>query len=172
MTTQRPTPLPWPTPALVLAALVSAGCALAAAQEAAVDPDQEARRIFTTIMSPYCPGQLLADCGSAQAEALRDTIKARLQRGVPPEAIVDDLVASFGPEVLALPPNEGVGRVAWLGPIAALAASLLLILSWQRERRATSAAGQSAQQARAEPEDGEEAEMRTRLRRELDDLDS
>ena len=97
--------------------------------------DAEARQIFTTIMSPYCPGQMLADCTSSAAAAMRDSIKAQLRRGRPSQEIVDELVATFGSEVLALPPNEGMGRLAWLGPIGALLASLLIIFWWVRQRQ-------------------------------------
>lgn len=99
------------------------------------DPDKEARRIFTTVMSPYCPGLLLADCSSSAAAVLRDSIKAQLHRGTPPQDIMDELVASFGDNILGAPPNRGMGRLAWLGPIAALSASLLIIFWWVRQRR-------------------------------------
>ena len=45
------------------------------------DPDKEARKIFTTVMSPYCPGLLLADCGHPAA-ALKS---ARLTRTLDPK---------------------------------------------------------------------------------------
>jgi cytochrome c-type biogenesis protein CcmH len=105
------------------------------AADAYFDPDKEARRIFTTIMSPYCPGLLLADCSSSAAAVLRDSIKAQLHRGRPSQEIMDELVDSFGDNILGAPPNRGVGRLAWLGPIAALSASLLIIFWWVRQRR-------------------------------------
>lgn len=135
--------------------------------------ENEARRIFATIMSPYCPGQMLTDCTSPQAAALRDTIKAQLARGRSPQEIKEELVAVFGPEVLALPPNRGIGLIAWIGPIAAMTASLLIAIWWIRQRH-----------ARPEPDTPEEisgqlgpqeaadrSRLRQRLRDELDRRD-
>jgi len=104
-------------------------------QTPAFDPDAEARRIFTQVMSPYCPGLLLADCTSSAAAVLRDSIKAQLARGRLPEDIVDELVAGFGEGILAAPPYRGLGRLAWLGPIAALLASLIIVFWRVRQRR-------------------------------------
>ena len=119
---------------LLFLALSSVPLAPSSCRGADFDPDREARRIFTTVMSPYCPGLTLADCGSSGAAVLRDSIRAQLRRGRPPEEILDELVAIFGPNVLALPPNGGVGRLAWLGPIATLLVGLGFLFWWMRRR--------------------------------------
>ncbi len=96
--------------------------------------EREARRLFTLVMSPYCPGLTLADCTSSAAAALRDSIRAGLARGATSQQIMDELAATFGDEILALPPNRGVARLAWLAPIAVLAVSLAFLL-WRLQRR-------------------------------------
>lgn len=115
----------------LLVALVGTTCAQATASP---QVEREARRLFTLVMSPYCPGLTLADCTSSAAAALRDSIRAGLGRGATSEQIMDELAATFGDEILALPPNRGVARLAWLAPIAVLAVSLAFLL-WRLQRR-------------------------------------
>jgi cytochrome c-type biogenesis protein CcmH len=106
---------------------------------ASPEVEREARRIFSVVMSPYCPGLLLADCTSSAAAALRDSIKVQLGRGRPADEILEELAAAFGDEILALPPNRGVARLAWLAPVLLLAASLG-VLVWRLRRRPTAPA--------------------------------
>jgi len=134
------------------------------------DPDKEARRIFTTVMSPYCPGLLLADCSSSAAAVLRDSIKAQLHRGIPPQEIMDELVDSFGDNILGAPPNRGMGRLAWLGPIAALSASLLIIFWWVRQRREPIPDTEPVIAQASDPGEGNPA-LRKQLEKELKELD-
>ena len=138
---------------------------------AALDPDQEAQRIFSTIMSPYCPGLLLVDCTSSQAAVLRNSIKTQLRRGRSHEAIVNELVDVYGPDVLALPPGSGAGLVAWLGPIAVLITSLVIIFWWVRQRRQPieTAPASPASAGEAAPET-DRPELRARLEQELKDM--
>lgn len=168
----------------VLSSLVHRGCLLVAlvafalgvtarpgqAQNYDADPDVEARRIFTIIMSPYCPGLMLADCGSSAAAVLRDSIKTQLRRGRPADEIVDELVATFGEEVLALPPNRGMGRLAWLGPIGALLTSLLILFWWVRQRREPTPEPVEAGSARPAAS-GDKPDLRKRLEEELKQFD-
>lgn len=129
---------------------------------ASPEVERQARRIFTVVMSPYCPGLLLADCTSSAAAALRDSIKAELGRGRPAEEILEELAATFGDEILALPPNRGVARLAWLAPVLALVASLGILVWRLRRRREAAPAVPSSGPAAA----GEEA-LRQRLEAEL-----
>jgi cytochrome c-type biogenesis protein CcmH len=102
-----------------------------------VDIDQKAYKIFGSVMSPYCPGQLLADCTSSAAEALRDTIRAQLARGRSEADIVEDLLQTFGDDVQAIPAYSGWASLAWLGPVVALLVGLYTIFRWQRPRQST-----------------------------------
>ncbi len=70
------------------------------------------------------------------AERMRDFIRVRLAAGDSEQEIKDALVAEFGPEVLAEPPDGGFGLLAWLLPLGALLGSAiavgLLIRAWSR----------------------------------------
>ena len=94
-------------------------------QETRPDTSPEAREIFRTVMSPFCPGLTLADCPSPAAYDLRDEIRARIDAGESPEVILDELVAEYGQEILGDPSGTPLGRLAIAIPVAvALLAAL------------------------------------------------
>ena len=108
----------------VLAVVLLAGAG-AWAQEARAPTAPEAREIFRTVMSPFCPGLTLADCPSPAAYELRDEIRARIDAGEAPEVILDELVAEYGQEILGNPSGTPLGRLAVAIPVAvALLAAL------------------------------------------------
>ncbi len=114
---------------LLLAAVVAQPVGLSAD-----DVDVQARQMFRSLMSPYCPGSLLADCPSSQAAALRDSVRARLGRGQSAARIRDDLVDIYGDEILAAPPFEGLGSLTWLGAGVIFLGGLGLAAGWMRRR--------------------------------------
>lgn len=100
---------------LMLAAALVGG--LAAIADARQTPaHQQAADLAHQLMSPFCPGKLLADCTSPNAGALRQAIEGRLTAGESVEAIKSGLVQQYGPEILGAPPARGVGLLAWLVP--------------------------------------------------------
>jgi cytochrome c-type biogenesis protein CcmH/NrfF len=88
-------------------------------------------------MSPFCPGLTLADCPSPNAFELRGEIQRRLDRGESPQAILDELVATYGTQILSDPSDTPIGAIVWGVPfaLAALAALGLALVV----RRATHA---------------------------------
>jgi cytochrome c-type biogenesis protein CcmH len=76
--------------------------------------------LFVRLMSPYCPGATLRDCGSGQANVLRERIREQIRRGESDQQIVDALVVEYGETILSRPRFRGFGMVAYLAPIAAL----------------------------------------------------
>jgi cytochrome c-type biogenesis protein CcmH len=76
------------------------------------------------------------------AQRMKRFVAARIAAGDTKSEIKDELVAQFGPGVLAAPPKEGFDLLAWVLPLAgAVAAALVLgALLWRWTR------------ARAEPE--------------------
>ena len=140
-------------------ALLGSGPAVSQNQEI----DRIANDMYSTVMSPFCPGLTLADCPSPNAFELRKDIQARLERGESRDAIVDALVAQYGTELLSDPSDTPIGRVVWGVPflLAALAAGGLAFLV----RRMTH--GQSAETASG----NETAAVRERLDEELAALD-
>ena len=118
------------TRALAVAALLGAvavGAATAAPPNAA---DLEAE-----LVCPVCETTL--DQSTAPvALRMKTFIRVRIAAGDTEQEIKDALVAEFGPEVLAEPPEGGFGLLAWLLPLGALVGGAiavgLLIRTWSR----------------------------------------
>jgi cytochrome c-type biogenesis protein CcmH len=79
-------------------------------------------QIENRVMCPTCH-QLLALSHSPIAERMRAFIRAQLASGKSEQQIERELVVQFGPAVLAEPPAQGFGLLAWLIPVAGLAAA-------------------------------------------------
>jgi cytochrome c-type biogenesis protein CcmH len=123
--------------------------------------EDEAGRIFSHVMSPYCPGKLLADCTSPAAADLRAEIRARLEAGEDADAVERDLYARFGDSIRAVPgAGTRTGRVLRIAPGVALLASLVAV-AWYLKRRQGNRA--SPREITADPE------LERRLERELED---
>ena len=108
---------------------------------------REDARLFREVMSPFCPGLTLADCPSPEAFELRKTLAGRLASGELRETLAHELVAQYGPQILADPSDTPIGRVVWGVPIAGSllgAAGLALMLRrWKRARPHQAVAGPS-----------------------------
>ena len=118
------------TRALAVAALLGAvavGAATAAPPNAA---DLEAE-----LVCPVCE-TTLDQSNAPVALRMKTFIRVRIAAGDTEQEIKDALVAEFGPEVLAEPPEGGFGLLAWLLPLAALVGGAiavgLLIRRWSR----------------------------------------
>jgi cytochrome c-type biogenesis protein CcmH len=78
------------------------------------------------------------------ARQIKALVARRVQQCVPKQQIKDELVADFGPSVLAAPPREGFHWLAWLLPLAGLIAAAavisILVWRWSRSRPAEAAA--------------------------------
>ena len=101
------------------------------------DANEEARRVYGLVMSPFCPGRLLSDCPSEQATRLKDQILNDLNSGKTSKEVLHQLEGRFGPAVLAMPAGAGMGLVAWVIPpiffIIALVAGALWLLRRRTE---------------------------------------
>lgn len=87
-----------------------------AAPLAAQTPNQQATDLAHELMSPFCPGKLLAECTSSYAGELRQTVEQRIAAGETKEAVKADLLRQYGKEILGAPEAEGVGLLAWALP--------------------------------------------------------
>ena len=124
------------------------------------DPADEAQTIFRSVMSPYCPGLLLADCPSPAAFELRADILRRLEGGESASDIERDLYRRFGDAIRAVPPARGWGRLLWIAPAIGLALSLAALLWFLAHSR-----------AEAEPPPAAvDRDMEARFQRELERL--
>jgi cytochrome c-type biogenesis protein CcmH/NrfF len=117
--------------ALLLAALA---LALLAPAAGAAEP-ASLTEIEKQVMCPVC-GTLLQLAESPQAQRERVFINRLIDEGKSEEEIKDALVAEYGDEVLALPPDSGFSLSAYVVPIVALlvaAAALAIgVLRWRR----------------------------------------
>jgi cytochrome c-type biogenesis protein CcmH len=114
---------------LVALALALLAPAAGAAEQASLT------EIEKQVMCPVC-GTLLQLAESPQAQRERVFINHLIDEGKSEAEIKDALVAEYGNEVLALPPDSGFSLSAYVVPIVALlvaAAALAIgVLRWRR----------------------------------------
>jgi cytochrome c-type biogenesis protein CcmH len=119
---------PWARPlsfALIIA-IVGAAAAIffaPASGPKGVDVEGDAQRVFTNVMSPFCPGMTIATCTSSNAASVRDEVRTRLGRGEAAQSIEESLYTRFGNEYRAVPQAEGRGMIVWVFPLAAMLVS-------------------------------------------------
>ena len=109
---------------------------LAPAPAGAAAPKTTVNAIEGEVMCPVC-GTLLELAESPQAEREKAYVARLVAEGKTKAQVKDELVAQYGPEVLALPKAKGFDLSAYLVPIVAvLVAILALAFSVARWRRA------------------------------------
>ena len=104
--------------AFVVALLVAA--APAAATPSPSDLEAE-------FVCPTCK-TTLDQSDSPIARRMKQMIRSSLAEGKTEKQIRDELVAQFGPAVVAEPPKEGFDLLAWLVPLGILAAGAVGVL--------------------------------------------
>jgi cytochrome c-type biogenesis protein CcmH len=116
--------------------LLLSGCALALASSGLAAPPS-ASDLEAELVCPVCE-TTLDQSNAPVAQRMKAFIRARIAAGDNEREIKDALVAQFGSEVLAEPPEGGFGLLAWLLPLLALGggamAVALLVRSWSRRR--------------------------------------
>ncbi|MGE0812398.1 MAG: cytochrome c-type biogenesis protein CcmH [Vicinamibacterales bacterium] len=151
---------------MLQAALAAAVLAVASPPAGAQpSPRQQAADLSHELMSPFCPGKLLAECTSSYAGELRDQIATRIASGETAEAVKADLVRQYGAEILGAPPPEGLGLLAWLLP-ALFGVGMTAAIGWK-----VAAAARTGAVARPALAGAVDAEALARLDDELRDLD-
>lgn len=105
---------------------------LASSAQPSLSVGADSEALFNRIMSPFCPGLLLANCKSSAAQDLRRSIRDALSRGDTPETIEARLHERFGDRIRAMPRASGIGLLAWTIPSVLLAASAFWLLAWLR----------------------------------------
>jgi cytochrome c-type biogenesis protein CcmH/NrfF len=119
--------------AAALAALALGLLALAPA--ASATPQTTVNAIEGEVMCPIC-GTLLELSDSPQAQREKVYVAKLVAADKSKAEIKDELVAQYGPEVLALPKTSGFDLTAYLVPVLAiLAAAVVLAFSVARWRR-------------------------------------
>lgn len=135
---------------LALTLVLAAGPSLAVAANA--EPRTSLAELEDEVMCPVC-GTLLGLSQAPQADRQRALIERLIDQGMTKDEIKQELVAEYGPQVLALPEGSGFNLSAYLVPIIGLTlATILLIFAVVRWRRETvtaddGASGQSSAEA-------------------------
>ena len=137
-----------------LLAAIAVAMAASALPAGAAAPQTSIADVEDEVMCPIC-GTLLELSQSPQAQRQRVFVAGLIADGRTKAEIKDELVAEYGPEVLALPDGSGFQLSAYLVPaIAFLVAALALASGLRRWRRDSSLA---SPEAAAAPK-GEDAE--------------
>ncbi len=137
---------------------------------AAQTPKEQATDLAHELMSPFCPGKLLAECTSSYAGELRQAVEQRIAAGETKDAVKADLIRQYGKEILGAPEAEGVGLLAWALPaiIGVLSAAGI---GWKVLRAARAGQAASLGAPLAATAGGAEAAALAQLDDELRDLD-
>lgn len=129
---------------------------LALASAAGATPQTTVNEIEGEVMCPIC-GTLLELSDSPQAQREKVYVARLVAAGKSKAEIKDDLVAQYGPAVLALPKASGFDLTAYLVPVLAiLVAAIALAFSvtrWRRDGKRSQPGG-----AKTEAPEGEDAE--------------
>lgn len=103
---------------------------------AAAEPKTSLAELEDEVMCPVC-GTLLGLSQAPQADRQRVLIERLIDEGLTKEEIKQELVAEYGPQVLALPEGKGFNLAAYVLPIVGfLLAAILLFFAvrhWRRE---------------------------------------
>ena len=145
-------------PSRLLAAIVLLLTAIAPpALAQSTEPQTTLPDVEDEVMCPVCGTTLELASDSPQAIDEREKIRELIAQGLTKEEIKDELVAEFGPEVLAEPSTEGFDLAAWLVPgLAVLAGAGLAFFAVRRWRGDTRSLEASEPSQPAETvEDGE-----------------
>jgi cytochrome c-type biogenesis protein CcmH len=122
----------------VVVTILLATAAVAIARDFSPDVNREAAKVFGEVMSPFCPGKLIADCPSPAAMELREEIKERIAGGASAADIRQELYTTYGEKVRAAPTMEGFDVAAWLVPPVVVVVGAAALLVWIRRRRVDS----------------------------------
>lgn len=87
------------------------------------------------VMCPVCK-TTLDQSSSPAARQIKNFISRRIQAGDSKDEIKDELVAVYGPQILAAPPKEGFDLLAWVLPFVGLVGGALVLgfLAWRWSR--------------------------------------
>jgi cytochrome c-type biogenesis protein CcmH len=122
-------------------------------------------------MCGTCVNQTLDECTCGTAARERDKVAAAIAAGKNPEAITQEYVNEYGPQVLSTPPKTGINLVGWLVPFLAAAAALtaltFILRGWVRASPAAASASVAPWS-----DDPVERRYRERLERELKDFEA
>jgi cytochrome c-type biogenesis protein CcmH len=109
----------------------------AVAQSPPLTPEQEAmaRRLEGMLIAPCCFVNTVAEHRSPLSDKVREEVRALVASGATETEILDAFVAKYGERILAAPKPQGFNLFAYVMPVVALAAGLVVIVFWLRRHR-------------------------------------
>jgi len=113
---------------------VSFGADLTPAQET------EAKEIENLLIAPCCWRQPVSVHPSAASDEIKGQIREMLAAGMGRDEIVQKYVAEYGERILAKPPAEGFGSLAYFLPVIFLIAGAIVALLVIRKLRPSAVA--------------------------------
>ncbi len=119
--------------ALLVLTCLMGGSALA--QDLAHELDRKANEIYQQVFSPFCPGRSLNDCPSSKAHELKRDMRGKLEQGVPPEVVLEEVFQQYGNQYRAVPQYAGFGKLVWWAPALFLTLGLVVALVIARGKR-------------------------------------
>lgn len=129
--------------------------------------DADERQLFSRLLCECgdCQRLPLSTCGCSWAEGMRAELRARVDRGDEPAALIADYRDRFGSQAIAIPSDEGLDRALWAVPIAAIfLAAIALVFRGRRLARKgaaeTAAAADEEAEAPSEYDDRLDEELR------------
>ena len=129
-------------------ALAGSMLILVAAASPAVAERPTLAGIEDEVMCTVCGVPLSMAREAPAAKRERALIEELIASGKSQSQIKDELVATYGDAVLAVPPKRGFNLIAWLVPliavIAGVAVLVLVLLAWRRRPASVSDGGPQA----------------------------
>ena len=124
---------------------------------------RDTEEIFSSLVSPFCPGRLLRDCPSSAATDLKRSVAADLEGGKSKDEVIESLIVTYGEEMRAAPRGQGFGWFAWITPFAFIVLGILAFALWLKVRRNSILADNSKQQEKADLEAPLDPAMQKRI---------
>jgi cytochrome c-type biogenesis protein CcmH len=81
---------------------------------------QRTQQVSSLLRCPVCQGMAVSDSPAEMAVNMKEQVRELLERGYTEEQILEYFELSYGQFVLLKPKFEGVNRMVWLLPLAAL----------------------------------------------------
>ena len=125
----------WPIAAGALLAAVALVVLASLAPSTPPTPSGQAAALAAELRCPDCQGLSVAESRTAAAQAIRAEIVERLGTGRSMDEVRQSFVDRYGDWILLRPRAP----LAWITPLALIAASLAVVLAWILRRRSGAA---------------------------------
>lgn len=89
--------------------------------------ESRAQSIDKSLMCPVCPGETIDQAQVELARQMRTVVREKLTEGSSKDEVLGFFVHRYGEGVLAAPPKEGFGLLAWLVPPAVVLTAVVVL---------------------------------------------